>query len=238
MRLIFQALRTAVAILLITDLARAHGGYESETEVRLFPDRMRIVTRTSIPFAWRILGDRAPATSDEAGQAAAKPLLVAAATSLFEVTANGTPLTPVKTGCAFEVHDLHDHAAFTLDFARPTAWPVVVKATFFPLLGELDTGTIAVFDHTASPFQRDNEPLLKSAISLQSPSVTFDAGPPKEASPAASPAPAPAPAPAAPVAITPTRPWLLPIAVAIAFLLVAVIAVVWKRNRKRPRTEG
>ncbi len=232
MRLLLTALCAAL-VLLAGGPALAHGGYESETEVRLFPDRMRIVTRTSLPFAWRILGDRAPATSDEAGQAAAKPLLAAAAATLFEVTAGGTPLTPVKTGCVFEVHDLHDHAAFTLDFARPAAWPVMVKATFFPLLGELDTGTIAVFDHIAAPLQRDNEPLLKRSISLQSPSFTFDTGPPKEASPAAPPASAPAaPAPAAAPPAPSMRRWLL---LSVGLAAAALLLLAMRRAAGRAR---
>ena len=45
MRLLFQALCTAL-LLLTGGIAHAHGGYENETEVRLYPDRMRIVTRT------------------------------------------------------------------------------------------------------------------------------------------------------------------------------------------------
>lgn len=221
-RLLFQAL-CATLVLLTGGLAHAHGGYENETEVQLYPDRMRIVTRTSIPFAWKILGDRAPATADEAGKATAKPLLAAAAASLFEVTAGGKPLTPAKTDCVFELHDLHDHAAFVLYFAPPATSPVTVKATFFPLLGELDNGTVSVFDHTTDPLRRDIEPLVKKAFSLQSPSVTFDLGLPKEAAPATPPAPAPAPTPAAPVAAAPTRPFPLPIAVAIALLLAAIL---------------
>jgi hypothetical protein len=232
MSLFFQALCAAL-VLLTGGLAHAHGGYESETEVRLFPDRMRIVTRTSLPFAWKILGDQAPASKAEVEKEAARPLLAAAAATLFEVTAGGTPLTPVKTGCVFEVHDLHDHAAFTLDFARPAAWPVIVKATFFPLLGELDTGTISVFDHTAAPFQRDTEAVLKRSLSLQSPSVTFDLGSPKEA-PAATPtAPPLAPAPVVPAATPGKRSFLLPIAVAIAFLLAAVLIRI-ALKQKRP----
>jgi hypothetical protein len=232
MRLFFQALCAAL-VLLAGGLAHAHGGYESETEVRLFPDRMRIVTRTSLPFAWKILGDQAPASQAEVEKEAAKPLLAAAAATLFEVTADGTPLTPTKTGCVFEVHDLHDHAAFTLDFARPAAWPVIVKASFFPLLGELDSGTISVFDHTAAPFQRDTEAVLKRSLSLQSPSVTFDLGPLKEA-PAATPtAPPPAPAPVAPAATPNQRSFPLPIAIAIAFLLAAVL-IRLALKQKRP----
>ncbi|MCW1924981.1 hypothetical protein OKA05_20630 [Luteolibacter arcticus] len=217
------------ALILLTGIASAHGGYESETEVRVFPDRMRIVVRTSLPFAWKILGNRAPAATDEAGQATAKPLLATAAASLFEVTAGGATLTPSKSDCVFEVHDLHDHAAFTLDFPRPAASPVAVKATFFPLLGELDTGTIAVFDQSASRFQRDVEPLLKTSISGEKPGITFDLGAPAASSPPAAPAsspPIPAQTPAA-------RPFPLPIAVAIAFLIIGVIGFLWKRYHNR-----
>jgi len=225
----------ATLVLLTGELAHAHGGYENETEVQLYPDRMRIVARTSIPFAWKILGDRAPApaTADEAGKAAAKPLLAAAAASLFEVTAAGKTLTPAKTDCVFEVHDLHDHAAFVLYFAPPAASPVTVKATFFPLLGELDQGTISVFDHTADPLRRDIEPVVKKAFSLQSPSVTFDLGPPKDANPAAPPASPPVvPAPAAPPAARPSH-WPISLGVAIMILVALLIPAVVRHMRTR-----
>jgi hypothetical protein len=234
MRLIFQALYTGLAIVLATGLARAHGGYENETEVRLYPDRMRIVTRASLPFAWRVLGDRAPRTTDEVGQAAAKPLLAAAAASLFEVTAGGKTLAPAKTDCVFEVHDLHDHAAFVLYFSPPAESPVTVKATFFPLLGELDHGTISVFDHTTSPHQRDIEPQIKRGVSLQEPSVSFNPTLPKQTDPATPIAPTPAPPLPAPAATTtPARAFPLPIAVAIGLLIVGVIGFLWKRSQTR-----
>ena len=231
MRLFFQALCTT--FLLTGSLAHAHGGYENETEVRLYPDRMRIVTRTSLPFAWRILGDRAPATADEVGQAAAKPLLAAAAASLFKVTAGGKTLVAAKTDCVFEVHDLHDHAAFGLHFPPPAESPVTVKATFFPLLGELDHGTIAIFDHTAAPHQRDIEPQVKRGLSLQEPSVSFDLAPPKNAHPATPIAPSPAPPlPASASTTAAAHPFPLPVAVAIALLVIGVTGFLWKRNHR------
>jgi hypothetical protein len=231
MRLLFQAF-CAMFALLTGGLAHAHGGYENETEVRLYPDRIRIVTRTSLPFAWRVLGDQAPATADEVGQAAAKPLLAAAAASLFEVTAGGKTLTPAKTDCVFEVHDLHDHAALVLYFPPPAESPVTVKATFFPLLGELDHGTISVFDHTAAPHQRDIEPQVKRGLSLQEPSVSFNLAPPKNADAATPAAPPPAsPLPESAATTTPARAFPLPIAVAIGLLLVGLIGFLWKRNQ-------
>lgn len=236
MRFLLTALCTAL-VLVGGGIASAHGGFESETEVRLLPDRMRIVTRTSLPFAWRILGDRAPATNDAAGQATARPLLAAAAAGLFEVSAGGEPLSPTKTDCVFEVHDLHDHAAFTLDFARPTASPVVIKATFFPLLGELDTGTIAVFDQSASRFQRDVEPMLKKALYRQGPSISFDLGPAKEALAPASPPATPTTTPPADTpARRPIRPWLLAINVA-AVLIVGVLIARAAQKRKSAHTD-
>ena len=232
MRLFLKALCAAL-LLLTGGLAHAHGGYETETEVRVYPDRMRIVTRASLPFAWRILGDNAPDAADEAGQAAAKPLLAKMAATLFKVTAGGKPLSPTKADCVFEKSDLHDDAAFVLDFARPSASPVAVRSTFFPLLGELDTGIIAVFDHTAAPFQRDIEPLLDKSISRQSPGISFDLGGPKEANPEATPSPAPLPAPA-PTPTPAARHLPLPIAVALAFLIIGVIWRLSKRNQNRP----
>jgi hypothetical protein len=232
MRFHFLALCVTLLVLLTAGLAHGHGGYENETEVRLYPDRMRIVTRTSLPFAWRVLGDRAPAAADEAGQAAAKPLLAAAAGSLFEVTAGGKPLSPAKTDCVFEVHDLHDHAAFVLYFAPPAESPVTVKATFFPLLGELDHGTISIFDHRADPHRRDIEPQVKRGLSLQDPSVSFDLAGPKAASQPAPTVPAPASPPAVPAAsAAPARTFPLPVAIASACLVIGVIGFLWKRKQ-------
>lgn len=220
-------------VLLTGGLAHAHGGYETETEVRIYPDRMRIVSRASMAFAWRILDDNAPAEADEAGQAAAKPLLAKMASSLFKVTAGGKPLSPTKADCVFENSDLHEDAAFVLDFARPSASPIAVRATFFPLLGELDTGVIAVFDHTANPFQRDIEPQLDKSISRQTPGISFDLPGSEKAAPAPAstpPSPTPAPIPTAPAA-PPARNLPLPIAVALILLIVGIAWRLSKRNQ-------
>lgn len=165
-------------MLLLAARAGAHGGFENETEVRVEPERMRIVVRSTVPFAWTLLGERAPRAADEAGQAIARPLLAAEATGLFKVDAGGKTLNPLKADCLFEnLEPGHEHVAFTLDFERPSEWPVTLEAMFFPMLGELDTGSIAIFDHTASRFARDIEPLLRKTISRGDPSVTFDIRP-------------------------------------------------------------
>jgi hypothetical protein len=149
---------------------RAHIGNENDTEVRVFSDSMRVVLRTSVRFAWIVLGDRAPAMPDEAGQAIAKPLLIAAAPGLIAISAAGKPLTPTRIDCVFEVQD---DVAFVLHFPRPTEWPVVLEAKFFHHFGSLDTGTIKVFDYAASRFSRDLEPIVRKVIGQGNTSVSF-----------------------------------------------------------------
>lgn len=150
--------------------AEAHLGNENNTEVRVYSDRMRVVVRTSIPFAWTILGEQAPALADEAGQVIAKPLLAAAAADLLKITAGGEPMIPESTDCVFEVQN---DVAFVLNFKRPQEWPVVVETRFLGRFTTLDSGTIAIFDYTASRFSRDLEPIAKGVIDLRNPSLSF-----------------------------------------------------------------
>ncbi len=150
--------------------AEAHLGNENNTEVRVYSDSMRVVIRTSIPFAWNLLGDSAPAMADDAGQAMVKPKLIELAPGLVTVTAGGKPMTPNKVDCVFEVEK---DVAFVLGFERPVAWPVVVVARFFDRLTSLDTGTIRVFDYTASRFSRDLEPLADAVVDQQNHSISF-----------------------------------------------------------------
>ncbi|MES2922531.1 MAG: hypothetical protein V4819_13345 [Verrucomicrobiota bacterium] len=164
--------RLFVMLLLLVPIisAEAHLGNENNTEVRVYSDTMRVVLRTSIPFAWNLLGDGAPALADEAGQAIAQPLLIAAAPGLITVTAGGKPMIPHQVDCLFEVEK---DVAFVLNFERPAAWPAVVEARFFDRFSSLDTGTIQVFDYTASRFSRDLEPVAKAVIDQGSPSLSF-----------------------------------------------------------------
>ncbi|NQX01296.1 hypothetical protein HQ447_11620 [bacterium] len=197
--------------------AGAHLGLENTTEVRIFSNEMRLIVRTSIPFAWALLRERAPASADEAGQAIARPLLIEAAPGLFTVTAGGELLTPLKTDCLFEVEK---DVAFILTFERPRQWPVVLEARFLPLLTSVDTGTITVYDYTASRFSRDLEPLLRATLDTRNPSVSFRL-------------PAAAVSPAVVATPNPPRPhgraWI-----GICLLLSAVAAIgflVWRRWR-------
>lgn len=155
--------------------ADAHLGNENNTEIRVYADSMRIILRTSIPFAWTLLGGNAPRMADEAGQAVARPLLIAAAPALITVTAGGTTLTPTQADCMFEVQN---DVAFIYNFKRPVAWPVVVKIEFFNRLGNLETGTIAAYDYTASRFARDVEPLAQATIDRSNSALSFTLVPP------------------------------------------------------------
>ena len=166
--------RLVILMLVILAIAaEAHLGNENNTEVRVYSDTMRVVIRTSIPFAWILLGDSAPAMADEAGQAVAKPLLVGLVPGLIAVTAGGKTLLPSKVDCIFEVEK---DVAFVLGFEHPAAWPVVIEARFFDRLSSLDTGTIDVFDYTASRFSRDLKPIAKGVIDQRSPSLSFTLG--------------------------------------------------------------
>lgn len=168
--------------------AGAHLGNENSTEIRVYADSMRIVLRTSIPFAWSLLDGNAPAMADEAGQAIAKPLLIAAAPALVSVTSGGKPMSPTQVDSLFEVEN---DVAFIFNFKRPTEWPVEVKMEFFQRLGNLETGPIAVFDYSASRFLRDVEPFAQKILDRNNPSLSFTLAPPPAASKPESPPPPP-----------------------------------------------
>ena len=163
-------MRHLIVLLLLLVPAEAHLGNENNTEVRIYSDSMPVVIRTSVLFAWTLLGDNAPALADEAGQATVRPLLISAAPELISVTAGGKALVPTQVDCVFEVEK---DVAFVLNFDRPAAWPVVVEAKFFDRFSSLDTGTIRVFDYTASRFSRDLEPIAQAVIDQRNPSLSF-----------------------------------------------------------------
>jgi hypothetical protein len=166
MRRLFLLLLVLVPVI----VAEGHVGNENNTEVRVYSDTMRVVIRTSIRFAWTLLGESAPAIADEAGQATIRPLLVEMAPGLISVTAGGKPMVPNKVDCVFEAEK---DVAFVLNFERPAAWPVVVEARFFDRFSSLDSGRISVFDYTASRFSRDLEPIADGVIDQRGPSLSF-----------------------------------------------------------------
>lgn len=168
-----ETLRLLLLICFAIGTAHAHLGHDNRVELRLFPDRMRLVYRTSLPVAWDVLGGQAPLLADEAGKAAATPLLAKAAPSLFTVTQNGEVMTPLTADAMFEPDE---HVAFVLNFGRPQRWPVTVKGDYFPQGGQMDATTLAVFDLTESPFARDVRPVLEKEIRIDSPAVSYDPG--------------------------------------------------------------
>ncbi len=211
-----RALFAAATLLASACMARAHLGNENNTEIRVHADSMRMVLRTSIPFAWSLLGDSAPAVADEAGQVAAKPMLASAAPALLTVTAGGKRMTPSQVDCLFEVQD---DVAFIFNFKRPAEWPVEVRMEFFDRLGSLETGTIAVSDYTASRFARDVEPFARKTLDRNHPSFSF--------------ALVQAPGAAAPPPLPPIREpagtrWI----VMALFLMVGVAGIGWLARRR------
>lgn len=156
----------------------AHSGYENETGVRLYADRMDVAIRTTFGFAWKILGQRAPNDIGEAGQQIAGPLLAAEAPGLFEVSSGGKAMTPRSADCQFE---LDDHVVFLLTYDRPHAWPLVLKARFFDCFDPLTYGDVKVFDQTDAPYRRDIEPVAEAKIFRSKPVFTFDPAPVAEA---------------------------------------------------------
>lgn len=201
-------------------IATAHVGMENTTDVRIYPDRMEVVTRTSYALAWALLGERAPASADPAGKAAALPLLKEEAPLLLELATNEGPLLPQRTDCVFEVQD---DVAFTFVFPRPVTWPVTLRAGYTRLLGEVDRGTVSVFDHTNAGYRRDMEPFVVRPVSRRYPTASFSPDAAKEEKP--SPAPA-----AAPLAKSASRMWLLPVTLVAAGLVFQLV----RRRQQSP----
>lgn len=188
----FRLLATLLIALSMTGNLCAHGGFENRTDVRIYQDRIDLFVRTSYGLAWKILGERAPATADEVGRVIAKPLLVEAAPDLFELTAEGRTLHPKSRDAIFE---LNEDVAFKLTYERPARWPLVLRARFFNLLGPLDSGTLSVFDQTTAPYQHDVEPIAGKVISAGDPAMSVSIEPTPVAEPAAAiPATPPSPA--------------------------------------------
>lgn len=170
----------------------AHSGFENETEIRLFADRMDVNIRTTYGFAWKILGHRAPNDIGEDGQRVAGPLLVTEAPGLLEVTSGGKVMAPRGVDCQFE---LDEHVVFLLTYDRPAVWPLGIKARFFDSFDPLTTGTVRVFDQTDDPFRRDIDPLAEGRIYRGKPAFTYHPAPLAEvvAPPPAPPVSAPPP---------------------------------------------
>ncbi len=214
---IFGWLQVIWALLVLSVGASAHTGFENSTEVRIFPERVQIVVRTSVALAWRILGEQAPAQADEAAQVVAQPLLEIAAPGMVEVSAVGNRMTPDVVKCQFEINE---DVAFVLTYPRPSQWPMTVNARFLRHLGSLDSGTISIFDQTADPFSREVEPIIGKVISANDSSLSFS--PAGEA--------APATGKTKPLALDSPR-WRPVLGIPAVALLVAALGACWLVRR-------
>lgn len=176
-------IRFIILAVLVTGAApaSAHTGFENETEVRIFADRMEVNTRATFGFGWKLLAERAPADIGEAGQRIATPLLVDLAPGLFEVKSDDRVMTPRSADCQFE---LDQHIFLQVVYDRPPSWPLTLRATFFDRLDPLSNGTIRIYDQTDAPYQRDLEPLAQGIIHPPSPVFTYDPRPDSVESPA------------------------------------------------------
>jgi hypothetical protein len=201
-------------MLLPWGMAMAHVGMENTTDVRIHADRMEIVARTSYTLAWGLLGERAPAAADPEGKAIALPLLREEAPRLLELTTPAGPLAPIRTDCVFEVQD---DVAFTLVFPRPKEWPVTLRAGFTRLLGDVDRGTVSIFDHTNAGYRRDMEPFVVRPVSRRYPTASFSLEESKAEKPAAAPSMAP------PAERKSSRLWLLPVTLVAAGLVFQLV---------------
>lgn len=203
--------------------SHAHGGHGSETEARIYPDRMRVVLRTSVQQAWQLLGDRAPATGSEADTATALSLLAGKAPDLIEVTAANGVMTPRSSDCMMEPDQ---HVAFVLKFDRPPDGGLRLDARFTRHFDALEAGTVAVFDHTASPFRRDIAPLASGEFSRSQATFSCSIGTPTATS---APEPEEATAESGP---PPARP--LPMVRPLAALALAALVIAWRKSTANP----
>ena len=158
--------------------AFGHAGFENETEVRIFADRMEVNVRATLGFAWKVMGDRAPADTGEAGQQIAVPLLKEEALGFFRVTSAEKTMAPRSSRCVFEVDQ---HVFLQIIYDRPPAWPLVLEARYFDLFDPLTYGTIKVFDQTDAPYRRDIEPVAVEKIYRTKSVFAYDPAPPAEA---------------------------------------------------------
>ena len=159
------------AAVLMTGTCRAHDGLETETEIRVRKDRIEITVRSSLVFAWKLLGERAPSDTSEASLEKARAELKKDAGKLVEMTAAGTPLKPRSVDCLFE---LEQHAAFLYVFETPPGNPeIAFKACFLKTVSDMEEGTFRLIDLTRDPRRRDVEPLASKRLQRVDDSFAF-----------------------------------------------------------------
>jgi len=163
-----------VSFALITS-SSAHDGLENEIEVRVHKDRIEVTVRSSLLFAWKLLGKDAPPDAGVASQKKAQPLLKGLAAELVDMSSGGKPLKLRSADCVFE---LEEHAAFVLVYEMPSGSPDIrFKASFFKTLGGLEEGTFRLVDLTRDPLSRDAEPLARKRLHRADDVFSFACGP-------------------------------------------------------------
>ena len=154
---LFSLLLSAALLCMMSNSASAHLGHGSEIEARVFDDKIRVVLRTAVINAWSLMGEAAPRTFDEIGQAAAIPRLRNLAPDLLQLRTDGVSLKPREVDAVFEVDE---HVAFVYVFPLPEAWPVEVEAGFLKLLGDMETARVKAFDDGEASAGKDAEAFL------------------------------------------------------------------------------
>lgn len=151
-------------------VAMGHVGFENTTEIRVQPERMRVVVKMAVALTWKLMGDRAPKFDDEEARQEMVQLLFEESPNLLEVTADGEAMPLRKIVAGFNDEGA---AEFTLDYDRPTKWPVKVTALFFKVLGPLDSGTMTAFDESQRPATEEDDPMAGKVIVTADPSLAF-----------------------------------------------------------------
>lgn len=152
---------TMLAAVALAGSAHAHVGFESETEARVFPDRMELCFRSSPSFAWRMMGDEAPIPGSSDAEQTATPIIEELARDWVKVSSGGLDLVPRSARCVFEVDG---HVAVLLRYEKPEGPSLAFQLTFFDKLGDLDWSKIRVYDQTKDPLDRAIEPFARKEL--------------------------------------------------------------------------
>lgn len=162
---------TVVAAFVWSGTARAHVGFESETEARIFSDRMELCFRCSPSFAWRMMGEQAPPPGAPDAEQDAKPILEELARDWVKVSSGGQELVPLSARCVFEVDG---HVAILMRYNKPEGGSLRFDLTFFDKLGEMDWSKIRVYDQTADPMDRTIKPFAEEELLRGNPRFEVD----------------------------------------------------------------
>ena len=225
---------TVLAAVVWNGTARAHVGFESETEARIFSDRMELCFRCSPSFAWRMMGEQAPPPGATDAEQVAKPILEELARDWVKVSSGGQELVPLSARCVFEVDG---HVAVLLRCEKPEGPSLAFRLTFFDKLGDLDWSKIRVYDQTKDPLDRTIEPFAGKELFKAKPYAEFDLPSAAAAEPPEAGNAVPAPPSSAAMKTKTSDPWRnagLILASALAALFCAVLARRWSQTTRTP----